>query len=258
MFCLLSCSLFTTISISILFTLLVPFFVELNKIEGYNHAMTTHDSAQLDQFALDIEFLVISVVQGVALGVLASTASQIIGDLQFEYWLYVLSGFILILNFWSQAIIHAVSFIKWPLDLIHNFLYFLASLIEVMAFSHMENPVKWFAFLSAFFVIASALYAYDLLLIKKYQKSTNPAYQQLAEHIVKRQKLELGMVLVFAVLYNILSFFAIFSYSNFFIANRFHLILIAIQSIIGLSALIDSTRNFTTRARLITQNIFKK
>lgn len=105
---------------------------------------------RLDQFALDIEFLLISVIQGVALAALATDAADPINHLQFVYWLYIASGFLLILNFWSQAIIHAVSFIDWPLDLGHSFLYFLASFVEVMAFTHLTEPKQWFGFMAAF------------------------------------------------------------------------------------------------------------
>src|ERR1700754_633124 len=101
---------------------------------------------RLDQFVLDIEFLLISAVQGVALGALAGAASEPISSLNFQYWPYILSGFLLILTFWSQAIIHSLSFIKWPLDLWHNFLYFLMGLIEFLAFNHLQDPLRWFVF----------------------------------------------------------------------------------------------------------------
>lgn len=90
---------------------------------------------RLDQFVLDIEFLLISVVQGVALGALAAGAIEPLATMDYQYFPYIVAGFLLILTFWSQAIVHSLSFINWPLDLGHNFLYFLASLVEVLAFS---------------------------------------------------------------------------------------------------------------------------
>ncbi len=55
---------------------------------------------KLDQFTLDIEFLLISVVQGVALGALATGASIPLSNMDLQYWPYILSGFLLILTFW--------------------------------------------------------------------------------------------------------------------------------------------------------------
>jgi hypothetical protein len=66
---------------------------------------------RLDQFALDIEFLLISVVQGVALGSLAASAAGTLMSLRFEFFVYIISAFLLILIFWSGAILHALSFI---------------------------------------------------------------------------------------------------------------------------------------------------
>jgi len=100
---------------------------------------------RLDEFVVDIEFLLISVVQGVALAALAAAAAPIVANLQLEYWPYIVSALLFILIFWSQAIMHVLGFIKWPLDMIHNFLYFVASLIEVMAFSVMNKPLVWFS-----------------------------------------------------------------------------------------------------------------
>ena len=105
-------------------------------------------------------------VQGVALGALGTAASQPLSNLDFQYWPYILSGFLLILTFWSQAIIHSLSFIKWPLDIRHNFLYFLAGLVEFLAFEHLQDPLRWFIFQLLFVIVASVLYYIDLKLIK--------------------------------------------------------------------------------------------
>src|SRR3989344_2965707 len=109
---------------------------------------------ELDSKAVEIEFLVISVIQGLAIQMLAVSASDPLSSLKYEYWFAIISAFILILIFWSQALLHTVSFIDWPIDIVHTFLYFLASFVEVMAFTHVANPLKWFVFGSTFLVIA--------------------------------------------------------------------------------------------------------
>lgn len=216
--------------------------------------MNAKHKEKLDQFAINIEFLLISVVQGVALGALATNASEPIASMQFEYWLYVTSGFLFILNFWSQAIIHTVSFIDWPLDLPHNFLYFLVSLIEVMAFSHITNPLLWFAFISAFFVAAIALYLFDLSLIRKHKttfRGSTPK-ERLYNHMYVREKFELTAFLPAALIFNMLALLAIQQFPQIFLTNHYHMLLIGLQVLFGFIFLIDSMRNFNKRSQLIT------
>src|SRR5438309_667456 len=122
---------------------------------------------QLDDFVVNIEFLLISVIQGVALAALAASAAPIIASLQFEYWPYIITAFLFILLFWSQAIMRVLGFIRWPLDMMHNFLYFLASFVEVVAFSEMTNPLLWFSLIFTFVFVSGLLYYYDLILIKQ-------------------------------------------------------------------------------------------
>lgn len=212
---------------------------------------------QLDAKVLDIEFLLISVIQGVALAALAATAADPIGNFRFEYWLYVVSAFLLILNFWSQAIIHTLSFIGWPLDMTHNFFYFLVSLIEVMAFSHMTDPLKWFAFITLFFLVALILYFFDLQLIKK-QKNTfskTPSKQKLYAHIIRRELFELKILIPFGLLYNLTGALSIWFFPEVFIKNHFHLILVGIQVLAGLFVLLSATKNFQNRSVLLERVI---
>lgn len=211
----------------------------------------------LDQFTLDIEFLLISVIQGLALGVLATNAATIIGDLQFLYWPYVISGLLFILIFWSLAIIHAVSFITWPLDLAHNFLYFFASFIEVMAFSDMTDPTKWFAFITCFFLVAALLYILDLRLIKQRKSSFKTSDQKrLYKHIYTTQTSELYYFIPLAIIFNIGSFYLTYKYPNLFLAQNYHLSLIFAQIIFGIIFMLNSIYRFHTRSQLLS-NILK-
>ena len=108
---------------------------------------------RLDQLALDIEFLLISVIQGVALATLAAAAVVPLTTLQFAVWPYIAAAFLFILIFWSGAIIHAVSFIDWPIDLVHSFIYFLASIVEILAITSLSDSQRWFVFLFIFLQI---------------------------------------------------------------------------------------------------------
>ena len=233
-----------------------PSLFVLLEVNRYNVELRLYmnkEKEKLNQFVQDIEFLLISVIQGVALASLANYASNPIGNLQFEYYLYVLSGFILILNFWAQAILHTLSFIDWPIDLPHYFLYFLVSFIEVIAFSYLTNPLRWFAFISLFFIVASFLYLFDLLLIVKHEKKLEKKGRgELYKHIVNRQKYELYKLLPLGFIFNILSFCLILFFPQLFIIKRYHILLVAIQVIISLFVMIDFIKSFNKRSYLIS------
>lgn len=203
---------------------------------------------KLNQLTLDIEFLLISVIQGVALASLATSAMIPLTTLQFQYWPYIFTAFLFILVFWSGAIIHAVSFIAWPPDLIHSFIYFLASLIEVMAINNINNPLNWFVFLLIFQIVAGILYLYDLSMIRKSEKNfKTPDLQKLYKHILKEQIMELKIFIPSSLVFNIISILTIV-----YIDPSYNLLLIILQGIFGLIFLLNSLNSFKTRSKLIS------
>lgn len=214
---------------------------------------------RFDQIVLDIEFLLISVVQGVALASLAQSSSEPIARLQIWIWPYILASFLIILIFWSQAIIHALSFIDWPLDLMHNFLYLLASFVEVLAFSHVGDPLAWFAFMIVLFLVAGWLYRVDLALIAKRKKnfSDSPLRRKLYDHIFLQEKSDFKLIVPAGIVYSILSFLILFLSPKLF-GNMTHLILIGLQVGFTSFVLISSIRSFKKRSQLITQVIEEK
>ena len=212
---------------------------------------------RLDQFVLDIEFLLISVVQGVALAALAGAAIGPISDLQYQYWLYIISAFLVIIIFWSQAIIHALSFIDWPLDLMHNFLYFLASFVEVLSFSKMTDPVHWFGFISALFVVAGILYLVDLKLIKARQSqfSQSSEGEKLYTYVYHEHMFELKVLVPAGLIFNLAAFWLVRTYPNLFLDHNYHLILIVIQVLFEMVVLVNAIKSFKIRSNLITHSV---
>lgn len=211
---------------------------------------------KLDQFTLDIEFLLISVVQGVALGALGTAASEPLSNLDLQYWPYILSGFLLILTFWSQAIIHSLSFIKWPLDLGHNFLYFLAGLVEFLAFEHLQDPLRWFIFQLVFVIVASVLYLVDLKLIKEAKDNfkTGPE-KALYKHILGEEIKEMKSLIPSGLIFNSLAVFLIWKFPEVFITQGYHLIMVGIQVLLTIYIITVSIKSFRVRSRLISDCI---
>ncbi len=210
---------------------------------------------RLDQFVLDIEFLLISAVQGVALGALASAASDPLSNLDFQYWPYILSGFFLILSFWSQAIVHSLSFIKWPLDLGHNFLYFLLGLIEFLAFNHLEDPLRWFIYQLLFILVGAILYWVDYRLIKKAKKDFNtPSEKILYNHIYQEHLTEVKLV-PGGIIFNSAAVILIWMYPDIFIKQGFHLIIVSVQVLLTIYLMYISINSFKTRTKLISSGL---
>lgn len=208
---------------------------------------------KLDQFVLDIEFLLISAVQGVALGALATAASNPISTLNYQYWPYILSGFLLILTFWSQAIVHSLSFIKWPLDLGHNFGYFLLGLIEFLAFNHLEDPLRWFIFQLVFVLVASVLYWIDFRLIKKVEKDyTSPSQKSLYRHIYDEQMKEMKTLVPAGIIFNSMAVYLIWIFPEFFVNQGYHLWIVSIQVLLTIYIITVSIKSFKTRSKLIS------
>ena len=208
---------------------------------------------ELDQQASEIEFLLISVVQGLALQMLAVSALEPISMFRTEYWFYIVSAFILILVFWSQAIMHALSFIDWPIDLVHTFLYFLASFFEVIVFNQITHPLKWYLFGSAFLLIAGLLYAYDLFMIRRHRSEfiRRKEKKKLYNHMYTQQIKEMKLFLPAALLYNVLAAFLIFRFPQMYIGQNYHILLAGVQTIGSVFLLLNTIGTFKLRSAII-------
>lgn len=212
---------------------------------------------ELDSFVVNVEFLLISVIQGAALATLGAFAVEPIARLDFLYIPYVLSALVFILIFWAQAIVHTISFIKWPIDIIHNLLYFIVGLTEIMAFTQLGNPLSWFGFIFLFFVIAAILYWYDLRLINKVKNDfqNTDSRKELFKDIIGRERLELYVFVPLALFYNGLSFWLILSFPHLFTAQKWNELLVFIQLVFGIFVMIETLNGFKKRINLVTKTI---
>jgi hypothetical protein len=215
--------------------------------------------SQLDNNTVQIEFTLISIVQGLALAVLADQAITPLSDLNWSVWPYITAGFILILLFWTQAMIHALSFIRWPIDFIHTFLYFLIMFVEVLAFSHLTEPIMWYAFNLIFFILAGILYFVDLHLINETESDYKTASEiKLFRDIQNDQSFSLRFYVPLGLTYMFLALAALCFFPDIFIIRNYHLLFILGQLIIGLIVLAKTLKNFRKRTLLITNACSKE
>lgn len=207
---------------------------------------------ELDHMAVDIELILISLVQGIALSILAATALPIITHQQYEYWPYLAAALVIVLFFWSQAIVHAVSIINWPIDLKHSFMYFLIMIVEVMAFSEMINPVHWFTANLIFFLLSALLYRIDLPLIKRREKDfKGSGNEALYQDILGDQQFALHYLMPSGITFMLIALLLLHYYPTVFITHHWHVALAGLQTVIGLAALVHSVRDFQYRAHLL-------
>lgn len=213
----------------------------------------TKNWSRLDQVSLDIEFLLISVVQGVALAALAGASVIPLETLNFQAIPYIATAFLVVLIFWSGAIIHALSFIDWPLDLMHSFLYFLASFVEVMAFTHVTNPMLWFVFILTFQIVSSILYIYDLKLIKQHDRRFSGSKEKytLFLHTRTQQEKEISTYIPLAIFYSAIAILSFWLFPTLFLERGFHLLFIFGQLLFSILFLTNTIASFKKRSVLL-------
>lgn len=96
--------------------------------------------AGLDGLTVEIELTLTSIIQGVALYFLTENARMAISIREFSSWLYVATGLLVILIFWSRSVLHTLTLIRWPLEFVHNFVYIACTLGEAILFTRLGSP----------------------------------------------------------------------------------------------------------------------
>src|SRR5260370_21438500 len=86
--------------------------------------------SDLEAMVVEIELTLVSIIQGVALTVLIENAHRAIAEPQLFFWPYVIAGLLVIFVFWSRAVLHIITVIRWPLEFGHNFLYIACALVH--------------------------------------------------------------------------------------------------------------------------------
>ena len=207
---------------------------------------------ELDAMIVEIELTLVSIIQGVALTVLIESSREAITDLKFIWWPYVLAGLLVIFIFWSRAVLHIITLIRWPLEFGHNFLYIGCALVEAVLFAQLSNPANWFAFGAAFIAAGWVLFFYDLRLIHARQRdSGGQAGNRLYERVRRDQLFNLAFLLPSVFLLNLVCAVAIRMWPDFFLARSAHLWLIAIQLVGFAGYLIYVVRFYLNLAPLI-------
>lgn len=116
---------------------------------------------ELDGMVVNIELTVISIVQGMALSFLVEGARALFVEGRPSSLPYLLSGLLVAFSLWARAVVHAFTVVRWPLELGHNFAYFLAALCEAALFTQAGNPQRWYAICVVMVLLFWAMFVYE-------------------------------------------------------------------------------------------------
>ncbi|MBI3943425.1 MAG: hypothetical protein HY326_10470 [Chloroflexi bacterium] len=209
-----------------------PVNYELNTAEAQAAVQV---KSNLDSLVISIELTLISIIQGAALAVLFSSATNPVFNLQLEYWPYIVVGLTTILIFWSRSLVHTLTFISWPLDFTHNFLYIGSTLLEALALTQVTNPSNWFGILTVYSCVILVLYYADLIMIKHYDYDfRGPIARKLYQDILEDQRLNVRILMPGSILFHFFAWAVINRWPDIFIDGHWHVALGIYQVLVGL------------------------
>ena len=210
--------------------------------------------SELDSMVVQIELTLVSIIQGVALTILIENAHAVIAERQLFFWLYVVAGLFVIFVFWSRAVLHILTVIRWPLEFGHNFLYIACALVEAILFAQIGKPASWFGFGGAFIAIGWSLFVYDLRLIyARMRDSAGEASDRLSARVRRDQWLNIALLLPAIFFLNLVSAILIRTWPEVFLAHNAHVWLIAAELVAFAGYLVYVVRFYASLAPLIAE-----
>jgi hypothetical protein len=185
---------------------------------------------ELDSLVMTVELTLVSIVQGVALAVLAQSSVPVVTGLDLASLPYVACGLVVILLFWSRSLLHTFTVIRWPLEFGHNFLYVASTLVESILFTQLTSPLNWFALSAAYGLCVWLLFGVDLRMIRRRLEEYNlPGALALLRAVEREQRLNIRLLMPAAVLFCALAAVLVARAPDLFLARRAHAALGALQ-----------------------------
>ena len=209
---------------------------------------------KLDEVALNIELVLISIIEAAALTFLGENTIAVLHTPQWLMYIpSILAGLTILLVFWSQAILHAVSFIRWPLKMEHMLLYFVAAFIQIIAYGFITDLQLWFLWWTVFSLLLVVIYAVDLSIIRDSKSlfSQTSGGANYIEGVEKRHVFELKLLVPIALVFNILAALAVTYWAQTFQQPFPFGAICAVQCLVSLGALYDCVRNFSERGKIL-------
>jgi len=155
-------------------------------------AATVAPDPELESLATSVELTLASVLQGIALAILVPKIVELITSGEVSKLPYIPASLLLLFMVWVTFISHAISFITWPFDPLHNLMYFLIVSSEAVLLFFLDKPVQWFLSLLGFgLLMAFSCWYNQGLLRRNAPRYSNAAGRGLYAHIMDEQRVGL-------------------------------------------------------------------
>src|SRR3954452_21364340 len=149
-------------------------------------------NAELESLATGVELTLASVLQGIALAILVPKIVELITNGELAKLPYIPASLLLVFMVWVMFIGHAISFITWPFDPLHNLLYFLIVSSEAVLLFFLDKPGPWFlALVSLGLLLGFSCWYNQSLLRRNASRYTTAAARKLYAHILDEQRVGL-------------------------------------------------------------------
>ena len=147
---------------------------------------------ELESLATGVELTLASVMQGIALAILVPKIVELITSGEVSKLPYIPASLLLMFMVWVMFISHAISFITWPFDPLHNMLYFLITSSEAVLLFFLDQPVPWFLSLVGLGLLLGLSCWYNQGLLRRNASHyTTAAAQALYAHSMDEQRVGL-------------------------------------------------------------------
>jgi len=179
---------------------------------------------KLGDMATTIEFTMISIIAGLMLIPLIDAAAPLIYGLRVEYWIYIVVQLAAIMFFWTALISHALTFVRWPIDIGHNLLYLILFSLVGIEMHYISEPRAFYPMFTATAVVSAVLVAYDLSLVRRLRKGAQGAAAELYDAAYSRQLMLLyltpGGLLITLIMSGL-----ILAFPDVFVGQHMHVVL---------------------------------
>lgn len=151
---------------------------------------------ELDNIVANIELTVISIVQGMSLSFLVDGARSVFVEGHLSAVPYIVSGLLVAFALWARAVLHAFTVIRWPLELSHNFVYFVAAICEAALFSQAGHPARWYPIGFAMVLLFWAMFFLERRMYRlRRGDSAGPASTELLDVLESEHELNIRFLM---------------------------------------------------------------